>query len=140
MLSKSPSMSWTGYASILIARPGNCSNGSRTDARKRFMADQIRVYAVSIMAFSQLHENAPAGGTYVEHIPGLVPAHSIEDAADRAKEKAFERWPIDQTWYGHQAAIEPVTNAFFDVAIQAYKAGEIDSSDAEQPAIFQFDI
>lgn len=102
--------------------------------------DQVRVYAVSVMAFSQLHPMAPRGGTYVEHRPALVPASSIEEAAESAREFAFEVWPISETWYGHQAAIQPVTKEFFDVALRAHEAGVIDQMTVEAAETFRFDV
>jgi hypothetical protein len=101
--------------------------------------EKVRVYSVAVMAFSQLHEKAPARGTYVESLPALIPAGSIGEAAELAKSFAFKQWPINETWYGHQASIEPVTKQFFEIALEAYSAGAVDLTESELPNVFQFD-
>jgi hypothetical protein len=99
----------------------------------------VKIYAVSVLAMSQLHELAPRGGSYIEHRPALVPASSIDEAAEAAKEFAFQVWPVGDNWYGHQAAIQPVTKEFFDIALRARDAGAIDLMTDEPPDTFRFD-
>lgn len=98
----------------------------------------MRAYAVSVMAFSQLHEKAPAGGTYVEHLPVFIAAEDIDEAADQAEAFALERWPISETWYGHNAAIEPVTEKFFERCFGEIPA-DIDVDPDERGQIFTYD-
>lgn len=92
------------------------------------------------MAFSSLHDTSVAGeSTYVEHLPALVPAASIKDAAENARAFALDRWKMNEGWYGHQAAIMPVTRDFYEAAFNAHRAGVVDMSDeGEQGETFQF--
>lgn len=77
--------------------------------------------------------------TYTEHLPGIVPAYSMSEAAEQAKNFALERWKTSDGWYGHQACIMPVTKNFYELAFQAYNAGEIDTFDeTEQGECFTF--
>lgn len=101
---------------------------------------QLKVYAISLMAFSPLHDASASGeSTYVEHLPALVPAESIEEAAEAAKRQAFDRWKVTEGWYSHQAAVMPVTKAFFDAAFGAHRAGVVDIPEEDEPGqTFQF--
>jgi hypothetical protein len=101
----------------------------------------FRIYFGSVMAFSMLHKNAPSGGTYTEHKPLILLAHSINEAAEKAKVFAFESWPIDETWYGHQAAIIAVSKEFYDNIFEADDLDLLDLSDeGETGDAFLFDI
>jgi len=92
------------------------------------------------MAFSLLNDTtAPGESTYVEHIPALIPAESIQAAAEAAKKQALNRWKVEEGWHSHQAAIMPVTKDFYDAAFNAHRAGVVDVSDEiEQEQTFQF--
>jgi hypothetical protein len=104
------------------------------------MGEKLKVYCIALIAFSHLHDADTGAGTYVENVPALVPADSIEEAAQAAREHAMTRWPPSQGWYGHQAAIEPVTAKFFEAAFRAHAAGVVEeSADTEAPEVFQFE-
>ncbi len=62
-------------------------------------------------------------GTYVEQIPVLQPAETIEQMAQIVKAYALERWKAAEGWYGHQAAAMTVTQAFYQAAADALAAG-----------------
>ena len=99
----------------------------------------MKIYAISIMAMSQHHEIAPENGTAVMHIPALQPAESIEQAAEIAKAKAFELWPTKDMWYGHQAALVSVTDAFYSASKEAERVGVIEWGAPTEERVFQFD-
>ena len=76
-------------------------------------------------------------------IPCLFPALTIAEAGEIARQKAFEQWNPNEGWHSHQAAIMPVTKAFFKLALEAYLAGGIEdvgqmSDDDEPPQCFNF--
>lgn len=110
--------------------------------------DKLKVYAISIMAFRQASDtlelsvisDIPSDGNIciVEQLPGLVPAESIEAAAESAKAEAFSKWQTSEAWYGHQAAIMPVTKQFFELALKALAAGAIDTITEEGERCFSF--
>jgi hypothetical protein len=101
---------------------------------------KIKVYAVSVAAFAPFSDKSTPGiNTYVEHLPALIPADSIEEAAENIKAFALERWKLSEGWSGHQAAITSVTTAFFDAALNALEAGQIDEDSAiVEERAFQF--
>ncbi len=99
----------------------------------------MNVYVVSVMAFSPIVEGSISVGTYCEHIPALIPAESIEDAAENAKNFALDKWKISEGWTGHQAGIKSVTKEFYDAALDALEAGKIDDADSvSEERTFQF--
>lgn len=59
----------------------------------------MKIHAVSIMAFSSLHD-ADLGqeGSYIEHIPALIPSESMEDLTQRITEYALNRWKPGEGW------------------------------------------
>lgn len=103
--------------------------------------EKMKAYIISLIAFSDITDAGDTGlGTYVEHIPALVPAVSAKAAADSARAQALNKWPISEGWHGHQAAIMPVPKAFYEAAVKAMQAGIVDVDDeSEQGAIFQFE-
>jgi hypothetical protein len=112
------------------------------------MSEKLKVYSVSVMAFmaiddalelSFISEDQTNGEiTYIEHLPALIPASTIEEAAERAKEFALNKWQPGAGWYGHQAEILPVTKDFYEAAFRAYKAGVVDTLDDEEGKFFTF--
>jgi hypothetical protein len=106
------------------------------------MEEKLRVYIVSVMAFSALNDTTVEGeSTFVEHLPAIVPAASIEDAAENACAFAMERWKAVEGWYGHQAAIQPVTQTFYEAAFNAFDADvvELGNEGKDEPGqVFQF--
>lgn len=102
------------------------------------MTDKIRVYAVSIMAMSQVQDAGETGvGSLVTQKPALIPATSIEEAAENARAHVFAEWPTSEGWYGHQAVVMPVTQQFFDLAQAVWIAGGV-GEDAEEARCFEF--
>jgi hypothetical protein len=97
------------------------------------MPEKIKVYIVAMLAFSPLQDGTPGGGTYSESIPAIIPAASMDEAAEAAKKVALDRWKVSEGWYGHQANILPVTKAFYDAAFTAYDAGIVDIPDEDEP-------
>jgi hypothetical protein len=99
----------------------------------------MNIYVVSVLAFSPIAEGSISVGSYYEHIPALIPAESIEDAAENAKNFALDKWKISEGWTGHQAAIISVTQGFYDAALSALEAGIIDDADSvSEERTFQF--
>jgi len=96
----------------------------------------MKIYMISLMAFFFSPEK---NITTVEHLPALQPAASIAHAAQLAKEKALEKWKVSEGWYAHQAAIQPVTQAFLDATDVARSQGILDLTAQEQPQIFEFE-
>ncbi len=101
---------------------------------------KMKIYVVSIMAFSTLiNSERPEIGSFVEHIPALIPAASIEDAAEAAKNFALDKWKQSEGWSGHQAAVIKVTKKFYDAAFEADEADIVDTYDeTEEERMFQF--
>lgn len=103
------------------------------------MEKKLRVYCAAAMAFHFRIDMPDDGGIrdgeYVEQFPALIPAESIEAAAEAARPIALERWKPSDEWYGHQITIEPVTEQFFDAAAAAATAGVIGEDD-EAPKTF----
>ena len=101
---------------------------------------KLRVYVISLMAFAPLNDTThPGESTYVEHFPALVPAESIEMAAEEAKKVAFNRWKTFDGWHSHQVAIQPVTHDFYEAAFAAHTDGVVDfEKELESPRTFQF--
>lgn len=85
-----------------------------------------------------INADAKTEQTWVEHLPALVPAASINAASEQVEVFAKDRWKLSEGWYGHQAVITPVTKEFFDLALDALEAGAIDEGDAETEQTFQF--
>lgn len=104
---------------------------------------KLKVYAASILAFQFRADLRPDGrvleGSLTMQKPALIPADSIEDAAKRAKEFAFREWPRNAGWYGHQAAIMPVTKEFIELAVHVTKLDQIDDHDEEPGQCFNFE-
>lgn len=91
------------------------------------MPDKVKIFSVSIMAMSVIADFEGTGpGTYVEHLPGLQPAPSMEEAIKKAREHALQRWPEDQGWFNHQAVAVEVTGDFYLLAEAMRRAGVID--------------
>lgn len=87
----------------------------------------MKLYTVSILAFSSLHDaDSRSEGTYVEHIPALIPAESMEDLRRRVREYALDRWKVSEGWRDHQAAVMAVTEQFYQAANNALNAGILD--------------
>ena len=99
----------------------------------------MNIYSVSIMAFKLTEDENGNDKTLVFHLPALIPAASIEDAADAAKCFALNQWRTADDWYGLQAMIMPVTEAFYKAADDARAAGVLDFSKIEQEQCFTFD-
>jgi hypothetical protein len=76
-------------------------------------------------------------------IPAMLPAVSVEAAAEAARAASFERWKAEDGWYGHQANIMPVTKAFLQATLNACAAGVVgdieELSDDEPPQTFNFE-
>jgi hypothetical protein len=69
----------------------------------------------------------------------LVPAGSIEEAAENAKNFALDKWKLSEGWFGHQASIMSVTKSFYDAAFNAKQAGIVDVDDEnEEGQVFRF--
>jgi hypothetical protein len=101
--------------------------------------EKLRVYAASIMAIrSTVNEADFQIDSLTMHQPALIPAESIHEAAKLCKVTAFQNWPKDQGWHSHQASISPVTEAFFEAAALAVRAGAI-GEDNERAQGFAFD-
>lgn len=98
----------------------------------------MRIYVISLLAFSRLEDGTPGGGTYAEQIPCLAPAESIDDAAEQVRKYALDRWKINEGWYAHQADIQPVTSAFYKAAFEAHREGIIDLDEREESRTFKF--
>ncbi len=100
----------------------------------------MKIFVVSVMAFSPLVDtDDPRFETWVENTAALIPAASIEEAAELAKAFAVDKWKPSEGWYGHQAAIIKVTKGFYDAAFAAEEAGIIDSYDeTPEEQVFQF--
>jgi hypothetical protein len=96
------------------------------------VSEQLKVYIASIVASSSLAVEGVETTTVTMHVPLLVPARSMTEASERCREQALERWPISEGWYGHQAAIIPVTQEFYRHAFEAHGAGVVDLSEDEQ--------
>lgn len=107
------------------------------------MDNQLRIYTVSVLAFRFRPDMLPDGrireGTYAEQRPALIPAVTIQDAAEQSKNFALDLWPKADGWYGHQAAVVPVTNYFLETVFEVFKAGAI-GPDSEEPQTFDFDV
>lgn len=105
------------------------------------MNTKIGIYSVAVIAFKIRIDRRTDGevreGSYVEQRPALIPAENIYAAAEEAKHFAFDLWPKEEGWYGHQAAIQPVTNYFMETGFEAFQAGII-SLDTEEPQAFNF--
>jgi hypothetical protein len=101
---------------------------------------KLRLYVGSLHAFSHLHPDAPAGGNIHMHFPFMLLATSIQGAAVDAKQMAFERWPKEEFWYGHNAAIASVPGDIHAPIKQAYIDGQMDmSAEGEEGQCFPFD-
>jgi hypothetical protein len=100
----------------------------------------MKLYIASILALSDLQIAGEVGmpGTLTNAIPALIPAASIDAAAERARVMAFRRWLPEEGWHTHQANIMNVTKAFYDAFIEAQQAGILDMSD-EEPITFNFE-
>jgi hypothetical protein len=57
---------------------------------------------------------------------------------EQAKIQSFERWKISEGWYGHQAAIIPVTKQVFELALSAFVAGAIDTMNEEKECCINY--
>lgn len=103
----------------------------------------LRIYACSISATSQLHPAAPKGGTIFEHVAAMVPAETIQEAAELARREALQRWPSEDeaAWYNHQAAVLPADSQFYVRFFEALRAGIVDfeCENAEPGQTFRFD-
>lgn len=99
--------------------------------------EKLRVYTVSILAFKPrvevLPDNRVREASTAYQLPGLIPAEHLDAAGEAALGKAFEEWPRSEGYYGHQAAVIPVTKQFFDLADEARKAGAIEDDVDEGP-------
>jgi len=94
------------------------------------MTTKLKIYVVSILAFSPLQDTSvPGESTYAEHTASMIPAESARAAALAAREYAYERWKLGEGWYGHQAAVMAVTRAFYDAAATAQRADVVDMSE-----------
>lgn len=113
------------------------------------MHKKLKVYAVSVMAFMSTDDalslsfitEAMTDGeiTYIEQLPALIPAYSIDEASEQSKTFALGRWKVSEGWYGHQAAIMPVTKDFYEKAINCYNEGGVDmTDDTETGQCFNF--
>jgi hypothetical protein len=110
---------------------------------KTDMSEKLKIYSISVMAFKASQDvlelsfidNGARGEdvTHVEQLPAIVPAHSIKEAAEQAKVFAFNRWTVEDGWYGHQACILPVTKDFYEKAFVAHEAGVVDTLDESEP-------
>ncbi|HEX8370660.1 MAG TPA: hypothetical protein VF604_19095 [Pyrinomonadaceae bacterium] len=96
----------------------------------------MQIYIVSLMAFFFVPEE---NITRVEHLPGIIFAASIEHAAQLSKQKALERWKVNEGWFSHQAMVQPVTQDFLDATNEARAKGILDLTTGEQPQRFEFE-
>ena len=92
----------------------------------------MKIYAVSILAFSPLHDvDLNQENTYVEHIPALIPSESVDTLREHVRQYALNRWKPEEGWRDHQAAVMTVTDSFYEAAGNALGAGIIDWSPEE---------
>jgi hypothetical protein len=96
----------------------------------------MKIYIVSLMAFFFMPEE---NITRAEHLPGLIPAESIEHAAQLAEQKARAHWKVEDGWFSHQAMVQPVTQDFLDATDGARTQGILDLRAFEQPQRFEFE-
>ena len=102
----------------------------------------MRIYAVAILVFSDMQDmsgTTPAGSTFSNCLPALIPAESIEAAAEAARIQAFERWKPAEGWHTHQIHVLPVTMAFYEAAFKAYDEGGIDEEPEGEGRAFNYD-
>ena len=104
------------------------------------MTNKTKVYAVSLMAMQPYHDMTGVGlSSEAYHLPAIVPAVSAKGAAEACRSVALERWPLDEGWHSHQAAVLPVTKAFYEAARVALFSGVIDMEDEpEHGETFKF--
>jgi hypothetical protein len=104
------------------------------------MTKKLKVYVVSFMAIQPYYDMMGAGISFeVPHHPAIIPAYSAKEAAELTRAVALERWPLDEGWHSHQAAVLPVTKAFYEAARTALFAGVVDMEDEpEYGEIFKF--
>lgn len=99
----------------------------------------MKIYIASLIAISDLiAEGDDRPASISMSIPALIPAQSIEAAAEQAKKFAFDKWKPEEGWHTHQATIMAVTEAFYEAASAAALAGILDMSE-EEGQTFNFD-
>ncbi len=98
------------------------------------MTDKLKIYVVSILAMSPL-QNADHLGitTWIENLPGIVPAHSEAEALKSARQQALAKWPEAAGWHSHAGTVLEVTREVFDLADGARLAGVVDLGAAHNP-------
>jgi hypothetical protein len=95
----------------------------------------MKYYVAAILAFKDL-KWADEGfseldtGTYSECIPAIIPAESMEQAGELARQHLFERWKLEEGWHTHQANILPVSDDVYESIFTLDKANalEVDPS------------
>jgi hypothetical protein len=90
---------------------------------------KMKLYAMSLMA---IYEDE-AGNSVVMHLPALLPAYTKEDAVASARIHALTKWPPNYGWHSHQAAVIPVTKAFYEATMRADRAGIVDWETPDEP-------
>ncbi len=110
--------------------------------------EKLKVYSISVMAMLPINDALELSviteaeafdiNTYIEHTAALIPAKSMEAAADQAKAFALDKWKPDAGWYSHQAVVLPVTKQFFILAFDALDSGVIDELTDEEARCFIF--
>ncbi len=99
----------------------------------------MKIYCMSVIAF-RLEENdngIEIGMVY--HAPAMIRAYSIEEAADNAKNFAFNNWKETDGFYGHQVAVTLVTKEFYNLAGEVMRAGVVNMAQNEADQVFVFD-
>ncbi|MET0754299.1 MAG: hypothetical protein ABWZ66_13035 [Pyrinomonadaceae bacterium] len=97
----------------------------------------MNIYVMSIMAFSLVPGEETK--TLVEHLPGIVPANSIEAAAEEAKLFALKQWKVSGGWFNHQVTIMPAAPICY-AAVDAFRErGIINPDSGEKTQLFQLD-
>ncbi len=88
----------------------------------------MKIYAASLIG------TKPTSGSVIEttlvfSLPALIPAESMQEAAERCRQHCLERWKPEDGFHTWQAALMPVTEAFYDAAFQAHNDGILDMAD-----------
>ena len=76
---------------------------------------------------------------WVETLPAIIPAQTMENAAEVVKNFSLKKWREKDGWHTHSAAIMPVTETFFNIVDAARKVDVLDFSADEPDQYFYFD-
>jgi hypothetical protein len=92
----------------------------------------MKYYIASLLVFTDVQDQSGTSPLFLTmSMPAMIPAESIEEAGELARQQMFERWKPDEGWHSHQANILPVSDEIYESIFELDDTDALDVDDSE---------